>query len=138
MSDIAKELHAETADILGRLGDCVAAWPGLQPPSAKVEVRADLVTGAYVEIARLRQLVYVPGLWQCAKCKFQLVQANLNADDGSVTSRDQPGDRCPNCNVPLWRVSERDAGNDMVERCEEWMKRATAAEAELERLRRGS
>lgn len=66
----------------------------------------------------LARQVYVPGLWRCPKCEFQLVQANLNARDGSVTCRDQPGDKCPNCNSPLWRVSERQAGNDMVRRCE--------------------
>jgi hypothetical protein len=70
------------------------------------------------EVDRLTALVYVPGLWRCAKCEFQLVQANLNAGDGTVTSRNEPGDRCPNCNVPLWRVSEREAGNEMVRRWE--------------------
>ncbi|MFG1260090.1 hypothetical protein V5F79_22440 [Xanthobacter flavus] len=81
------------------------------------------------EIKRMEKLVYVPGLWKCPKCKFSLVQANLNARDGSVTARDQPGDRCPNCASPLWRVSERDAGNEMVDRAEEYLSRATAAEA---------
>jgi hypothetical protein len=54
------------------------------------------------------EYIYVPGLWRCAKCKFTLVQANLNVADGSVTARDEP-DRCPNCNLPLWRVTERAA-----------------------------
>ena len=35
-------------------------------------------------IAELERLVYVPGLWRCAKCEFQLVQANLNTN-GTVT-----------------------------------------------------
>lgn len=69
------------------------------------------------ELQRLRSLVYVPGLWRCAKCAFQLVQANLHASNGAVTTRDEPGDRCPNCNVPLWRVTEREAGNEMGDRC---------------------
>lgn len=68
-------------------------------------------------IAELEALVFVPGHWQCAKCKFQLVQATLHATNGAVTSRDTPGDKCPNCHSPLWRVTERDAGNDMVDRC---------------------
>ncbi|MFG1247318.1 hypothetical protein [Xanthobacter flavus] len=93
-------------------------------------------------IERLTKLVYVPGLWKCPKCKFSLVQANLNASDGTVTARDQPGDKCPNCASPLWRVTERDAGNEMVDRAEEYLVRATTAErerdearAEVERLR---
>ena len=94
-------------------------------------------------IERLTKLVYVPGLWKCPKCKFSLVQANLNALDGTVTARDQPGDKCPNCASPLWRVTERDAGNEMVDRAEEYLVRATTAErerdearAEVERLRK--
>lgn len=70
-------------------------------------------------VRELEKLIYVPGLWSCAKCKFQLVQSSLNANDGTVTARDTPGDKCPNCNGPLWRVTERQAGNDMVDRCTE-------------------
>ena len=87
------------------------------------------------EVARLEKLVYVPGLWRCPKCDFTLVQSNLNALDGTVTARDEPGDKCPNCNGPLWRVTERQAGNDMVERCEKEIIRANEAVAERDRLR---
>jgi hypothetical protein len=66
------------------------------------------------EVERLRKLVYVPGLWQCAKCNFQLVQSNLNVGDGTITARDTPGDKCPNCNGPLWRVAYRDAYREMM------------------------
>jgi ssDNA-binding Zn-finger/Zn-ribbon topoisomerase 1 len=59
------------------------------------------------EMADLRSNCFVPGLWNCPKCKFTLMQSNLNAKDGTVTARDTPGDKCPNCNKPLWRVSER-------------------------------
>ena len=67
-------------------------------------------------IKELEALVFVPGLWRCAKCNFELVQANLNARDGTVTARNQPGDKCPNCDAPLWRVTERDAGNRLADR----------------------
>ena len=73
---------------------------------------------ARAENDRLSKLVYVPGLWRCAKCKFQLIQANLNAGDGSVTARDQAGDKCPNCDAPLWRVTEREAGNKLIDDAE--------------------
>jgi len=82
-------------------------------------------------INELEKLVYVPGLRKCPKCNFQLVQASLNANDGSVTSLDKPGEKCPNCDSPLWRVTERQAGNDMFDRCEEQMNRAVAAEKAL-------
>jgi hypothetical protein len=112
---------------------------------------ADRIEELEADCDRLRKLVYVPGLWKCAKCGFQLVQSNLNANDGSVTARDDPGDKCPNCDVPLWRVTERDAGNELAKRCEQeieysnqlkrerdgWKQRANNA-AELLELRDNS
>lgn len=67
-------------------------------------------------IAELERLVYVPGLWRCAKCNFELMQMNLHASTGNVSARDKPGDKCPNCQSPLWRVTEREAGNRLVDR----------------------
>lgn len=58
--------------------------------------------------AREHALIYRPGVWRCGKCNFRLVQANLNAGDGSVTARDNPGDKCQNDGGPLWRVTWRD------------------------------
>lgn len=68
---------------------------------------SDHIAKALAEIERLQGLVYVPGLWRCAKCEFRLVQRNLNMASGAVTARDDAGDRCPNCTGPLWRISER-------------------------------
>ena len=61
--------------------------------------------------------LHVPGMWRCAKCQFVLVQSNLNAADGSVTPRDNAGDRCPNDGSPLWRVSWKEHATEMAERC---------------------
>lgn len=66
------------------------------------------------EIDRLEKLVYVPGLWQCAKCTFQLLQGTIHANSGAITPRDQTGEICPRCETPLWRVTERDAGNRLA------------------------
>ena len=89
---------------------------------------------AAARIAELEALVYVPGLWRCPKCKFGLLQSNLNAATGAVTARDTPGDKCPNCAGPLWRVTERQAGNDMVDRCEAAVIEAAALRKQLGRL----
>lgn len=64
-------------------------------------------------------LIYVPGTWYCPKCQFTLVQSNLNAADGTVTARDEPGDKCPNCSSPLWRVSWRQQAKEMGDRAEQ-------------------
>jgi len=64
------------------------------------------------EIEALEREVYVPGLWRCPKCEFHLCQATL--------------DKCPNCDSPLWRVTERAARNEMVKRCEQLLKDLSA------------
>lgn len=87
------------------------------------------------EVERLEGLVYTPGLWRCAKCSFMLVQRNLNANSGTVTARDQPGDKCPNCNVPLWRVTERENARDNYDAADGLQLELNAARAEIERLR---
>lgn len=55
------------------------------------------------ELPRLEGLVYVPGVWRCAKCDFRLIQSNLNANTGTVTARDTPGDKCPNFGMGFTR-----------------------------------
>jgi len=104
--------------------------------SLRVEAEKRAREEALAENARLARLVYVPGQWRCAKCKFTLIQANLNANDGTVTARDQPGDKCPNCDSPLWRVTERDAGNEMIDRAEEAFEAKRAAETHSAALAR--
>lgn len=70
-----------------------------------------------IEIKRLEKLVYVPGVLMCAKCKFQQVSINLHVNTGQRSANNSP-QQCPNGCGPLWRVTERDAGNEMVDRCE--------------------
>jgi hypothetical protein len=57
----------------------------------------------------------VPGLWRCAKCGFELSTMNLNVNAGTVTMRDEPGDKCPNDGSPMWRVSYREAYEQLAE-----------------------
>lgn len=76
-------------------------------------------------------LIYVPGVWCCPKCQFTLVQSNLNAADGSVTARDTPGDKCPNCDSPLWRVSWQQQAKEMGERAEAEVLRSRALDKAL-------
>lgn len=69
------------------------------------------------ELIRLEKLVYVPGALKCAKCGFGLIKTNLHVTDGSFSANNEP-DYCPNDGSPLWRVTERDAGNEMIDRAE--------------------
>lgn len=83
------------------------------------------------ELAEAKSQLYVPGRWRCPKCKFGLMQMKLRASDGAVGVRDDPGEKCPNCDTPLWRVTEREAGDELAERCQEYLQRAVKAEADL-------
>lgn len=84
-------------------------------------------------IEALERQVYVPGLWRCPKCEFRLCQATLYAATGTVGARDEPGDKCPHCNGPLWRVSERQAGNERGKRCKQELERAWMLDAVIEK-----
>lgn len=75
--------------------------------------------------------IYVPGCWSCAKCHLVLVQSNLNAADGTVTARDTPGDKCPNCDSPLWRVTWKQQAKEMGDRAEQEILRSLGLEREL-------
>lgn len=67
----------------------------------------------------IRSTKYVPGVWRCAKCEFELVQSFLNAGTGTITARDDPGETCPNCGTTLWRVSWKDWANETAQRLDE-------------------
>jgi hypothetical protein len=86
--------------------------------------------------AQIRKMIYVPGSWHCPKCKFTLLQSNLNAQDGTVTARDTPGDKCPNCNSPLWRCTWKNDSFEMQERAVEQMERALRAEQQRDEAQR--
>lgn len=83
------------------------------------------------ELADAKSKLYVPGRWRCPKCNFGLSQFKLRAFDGAIGVSDTPGEKCPNCDTPLWRVTEREAGDELADRCREYLQRATEAEAQL-------
>lgn len=81
-------------------------------PDDDLAVLARHLTRAQETIDALEKLVYLPGQWRCPKCNFRLTQSNLYMASGAVGPRDDPGDKCPNCNGPLWRVSAMDDRNE--------------------------
>jgi uncharacterized protein with PIN domain len=89
---------------------------------------------AAAEIERLEKLVYVPGQWRCAKCNFRLTQSNLYVASGTVGPRDEPGDKCPNCDGPLWRVSAMDDRNDAFKTANEMFDLAEARRLERDEV----
>ena len=104
--------------------------PGAYPPSAAMNRYRNpayvAALGSGQQPAPALDDVYVPGVWRCPKCNFCLLQANINASDGTVTSRNEPGDKCPNCNKPLWRVTWKEQASEMCLRCEQLIEAARA------------
>lgn len=113
------------------IGEFIARW---EEAADGVVMDADTAEALAREFKRMQALIYIPGVWCCAKCGFRLVQSNLNAHDGSITACDDPGEKCPNDGSPLWRVTYRDDVAESYERWEEQVERAVAAEQKLEHL----
>lgn len=74
----------------------------------------ELLAKAVERIRELEALVYVPGLWRCAKCDCQVISTNLHANTGQMSANNEP-QTCPNNCGPMWRVTERDAGNRLID-----------------------
>lgn len=63
------------------------------------------------EIGRLRELVYVPGQWRCAKCNLTITRTVMSAATGQMHADHEPAS-CPNGCGPLWQITERDERRD--------------------------
>lgn len=87
--------------------------------------RAD---AAEAECERLREQVYVPGIWKCAKCKLELMASVLAASSGSIHADNRPQE-CPNNCGPMWRITERDRRKETQTLHEKEFMRAQAAES---------
>ncbi len=123
------EARAETAE---RQRDEALAREGELEGHNKAHKAAHLETQA--EVDRLSKLVYVPGVWRCAKCKLVLVSTNMYAATGTFSANNEP-QQCSNGCGPMWRHTERDAGNELVDKLEAAEARATATEAKAEGMR---
>jgi hypothetical protein len=78
----------------------------------------------------LDALAHVPGLWRCGKCELKLVASVLHAPTGTIGANTKP-QQCANGCGPMWRVTERQAGNGLVDAQEALLSRAEAAEKRL-------
>lgn len=80
------------------------------------------------EVERLKDQVYAPGEWRCAKCSLRLT-AKVIASSG--LGMDEKPQQCPNDCGPMWRVTEREYADQVGRAAEQLLERATAAEAAL-------
>lgn len=93
----------------------------------------DNVTGMQVlarhRLTAVRDLeakLFVHGALRCAKCNFRLTKTVLTPS--GAFANDEP-DTCPNCNVPMWRVTWEDEAKEAYKVAESQMDRALSAEA---------
>jgi len=80
------------------------------------------------KVAELEKLVYVPGVLRCAKCSLRLVSTIIDAGGGRMASDNSPH-QCPNGCGPMWRLTERQAGNELCDQVDALTDKANRAEA---------
>lgn len=104
--------------------------------SSAKSVAASPLTAASA-LRTLDRLAHVPGLTKCSKCGFSLLSNNLHAETGQVSARDEPS-ICPNDGSPMRRVTERQAGNDLLDRWDRempvWHDAGTTSVSRIEEL----
>lgn len=124
-------IAASRTDMPWLLAQLRAARADVERLTERCGIYQSQVEAGAKRIEAAERLVYVPGVWRCPKCNFRLVQSNLNANTGTVTARDEPGDKCPNCASPLWRCSWKIEAQENLTIGEQQVARAVAAEARV-------
>jgi hypothetical protein len=107
---------AKLREALSAMNDAAFAADEQRFHDVYAEARAALDELAN-EVGRLEALVYVPGLWRCAKCELRVVATNFHVNDGRMSAGVEPR-HCDNGCGPMWRVSEREAGNRLCDQAE--------------------
>lgn len=104
--------------------------PFQNPEAYDLAEKAACAALATIPAPVARSESFVPGVLNCAKCDFRLVKTTLNVADGEAYANNDP-DTCPNCNVPMWRVSWEQEARNAYKVAESQMNRALAAERAL-------
>lgn len=76
----------------------------------------DIMREMLDEIARLAEMVYVPGGWHCPTCGFRLVSSVLYAKTGNVAASHKIPEPCPNDGTPLQPDTWRQDAIDMADK----------------------
>lgn len=123
--EMAAALHRQ---VLARKRDAEAIQ-SLLARLAKVEA----------ETERLKALVYVPGQWRCAKCKFVLHKMVLCANTGAVGLKgDTKTEPCPNGCGPLWPTTWKEDAFECGDRLEQQHNEIVVLKARAEKAEAAS
>jgi len=101
----------------------------------KAEDHDRIVAALQAKLAEVERLVYVPGLWSCAKCKLVLVTSTLYAATGQIAANNSP-QQCANGCGPMWRVTYKDESKDLLGRLESKCDEAQRLQKKLDDLDR--
>lgn len=131
MSEL-KEIHFKIAEELLGLSDFTFKHDA-------AVIIADFEQAATVELqARVAEAEadrYVPGVWRCPACTFQLTRSVLYVKSGTVGADIGPLiQHCPNDEVAMERVTWKEYAKNIATVCEQQIKRAYDAEQARDRL----
>jgi len=115
--------QATDADVM--IGQFIAKY---DEGAAGCMMDADDAQALAREFKRMQGLIYCPGVLRCAKCDFRLIKTTLTP--AGAFANNEP-DTCPNCNVPMWRVTWQDEAHDAYKTAESQVARALEAEKAL-------
>ncbi len=99
-------------------------------PGPRADHIAKVLRSCAGAVEALEKLIYVPGLWRCAKCGLSLITTTLDASSGRFAANREP-QSCANGCGPMWRVAERDAGNKLIDDMEQMQARHDRRVSEL-------
>ncbi len=97
-------------------------------PPAGTPVDQRLYNEVCRKVMELEAKIYLPGHWECPKCKFYLVSTSINANTGDFAANQEP-QQCSNECGPMWRVTHEQSANTMVDRCDALQDKVTKLEA---------
>lgn len=86
----------------------------------------DCVLAPRWDLEKLNELVFLPGNFICEKCNFILIKSTLYTLNGIMTSDNELGDTCPNCETILRRMTWKEAYSDIYKICENQINRSAA------------
>lgn len=121
---LAPATDEPVADVM--IGNFIAQY---DEGAAGCMMEADDAQALAREFKRMQGLIYCPGVLRCAKCDFRLIKTKLTP--AGAFANEEP-DSCPNCNVPMWRVTWKDEAHDAYKTAESQMDRALEAERKLD------
>lgn len=86
------------------------------------------------EVKDALECVYIPGVWACNQCKFQLIASNLYVQDGTIGPDTDTVPLCPNDGTLMRRVTWKERVSGLDKYAGERLNEIDTLKAEVARL----